>query len=258
MKNEFSLNDYVLLVYDKRRRWLKKIVNEDFHCNYGFFNLINLVGMKHGYSVTTNKGIPLMALTPAIRDWIDAFKHESQVIYAKDAAAIILLLDIKPDDTVYEAGTGSGALTAILSRFVGSLGKIITHEKRAQAQNIAIQNLNNMGISNVEHHKRDVIEEGLIPGRADSVIFDLADPWNIIGNVTSILKPSGRIVIFLPTYNQIEKTILSLEEFNFREINAIELIEREIQLKKGAIRPATRNVGHTGFLISGIYLGEKI
>jgi tRNA (adenine57-N1/adenine58-N1)-methyltransferase len=255
MKREFRLGDPVLIIFDERRRWIRKVADEEFHCNFGFINLGDVVGMRYGSTINTNKEVTLQLVPPLLLDWIIDFKHESQVIYEKDAAPIILLLDIKPNDVVFEVGTGSGALTAVLARYVGENGKVITHEKREHAFNIAQRNINTIGLQNVEFHLRDVISEGFSEGLADAIMLDLGDPWQVIQHVSKTLVPGGRIAIFIPTFNQLEKTMLALEECNFANIKTQELMQREIQMKKDAIRPATRMIGHTGFLMSATYLG---
>ncbi|MHA2249572.1 MAG: tRNA (adenine-N1)-methyltransferase [Candidatus Kariarchaeaceae archaeon] len=257
MKEKYKLNDYVLLFYDKRRRWIRQIEEKEFHCNFGYINLSDLIDKKYGHQIQTNKGKWIKTRPPSLIDLIESFQHESQVIYAKDAAAILLLLDIKPGDVVYEVGTGSGALTAVLSRYVGKEGKVITHEMRSKAYQAAMKNIKRIGGENVEFHPNDVFEHGFALGQADSIFLDLADPWKIIDKVIQVLKVNGRIVIFQPTFNQLEKTTSILKQNNFEEIKAIELLEREIQLKSEALRPATRMIGHTGYLISAIYFGNR-
>ena len=84
----------------------------------------------------------------------------------------------------------------------------------------------------------------------------MGDPWRVIDRCPAVLKAGGKIVVFLPTFDQMGRTVDKLKEFNFSNIKAIELLEREIQLKTGAIRPSTRMIGHTGFLISAFYRGK--
>lgn len=255
MKGEFNYGDHVLLVYDKRRRWIREIEDDQFHCNYGSVDLSELVGSPYGSSIQTTKGKSLKAFPPTIIDWINSFKHKSQIIYEKDAAMINLLLDAKNGDTIYEAGTGSGALTAILARSVAPGGMIITHDNRPEAVDIARKNIANLNLTNIHFNMRDIKDQGFVEGKADGLILDMGDPWEVIDKVTQVLIPGGMIVIFIPTFNQLSKTDEELWNNNFKEIRAIELIEREIQIKKGAIRPATRMIGHTGFLLSARYMG---
>ena len=92
--------------------------------------------------------------------------------------------------------------------------------------------------------------EGYDESDVDSVVLDLGDPCLLIEQAYIALKPSGVMSIFVPTYNQVERVYHELLKYPFIEIKAIELIEREIQLKDKAIRPKTwMMVGHTGFLI---------
>lgn len=255
MKGTFNEEDAVLLIYDRRRRWIRYISEGEFHCNYGSVDLTELIGKSYGYRITTSKGKELKSLPPSIIDWInDAFEHKSQIIYEKDAAMISMLLDLKPGDVVYEAGTGSGSLTAIMARKVGPSGKIITHDNREQAYEVAQRNAGKLGLENIEFHLRDIKEDGFVTGTTSALVLDMGDPWRIIDKTTSVMNPGARIVIFLPTFDQLGKTAEELERNKYENIKAIELLEREIQLKPGAIRPATRMIGHTGFLVSATYL----
>lgn len=256
MTSNFQFGDPVLILYDKKMKWLKKVEDKEFHCNYGMIKLGDIIGKEYGSKIKTHTGIELRLLSPTMIDWIDNFQHESQIIYPKDAAMISFLLDAKIGDIIYEAGTGSGALTAVLARIVGKTGKIVTYEIRNKAQKIAKKNLDLMGIDNVEFHLRNIIEEGFVSGIADSVILDMGDPWRALEHVSKCIKKGGKIVLFQPTYQQLEKTRDGLIANKFMNIKAIELIEREIQLKKDAIRPSTRMIGHTGFLVSATFLGD--
>lgn len=259
MKGNFELGDKVLLIYDKKRRWLKTISDDEFHCNYGMIKLIDLVGMSYGGGIQTNTGIWIHAVQPTLMDWFDYFEHGSQIIYQKDAAMIIMLLDAKPGDIIFEAGTGSGALTSLLSRSVGKEGRVFTHEIRESAHKTAKKNHRRLGTSNVTFLLQDVTFDGFIDKiedekiYCDSMVLDMGDPWRAINNATKVLRPGSRLVIFIPTYQQLEKMNLALLERNFRDIRAVEYLEREIQLKKEAIRPATRMIGHTGFLMHATF-----
>ncbi|OLS28004.1 MAG: tRNA (adenine(57)-N(1)/adenine(58)-N(1))-methyltransferase TrmI [Candidatus Heimdallarchaeota archaeon LC_2] len=254
---KFQIGDPVFIVYDRRRYWMKTVEEKEFHCNYGLIKLGELVGKTDGSLIETNKGKKLRVYFPKINDWIRSFEHQGQIIYEKDAAQIAFLLDIKSGSIIYEAGTGSGALTSYLSQIVGPTGKIVTHDVRNAAKKTAQKNLGRMGVTNVEFNLRDVIEEGFVEGKADAIILDMVDPWRVLSHVQNVLKIGKKIVIFIPSYNQIEKTFVALKEYKFREIRAIELLEREIQLKENAIRPSTRMIGHTGFLMEAIFV-EKV
>lgn len=259
MKGKFQLGDHVLLIYDRRRKWLKKIVEKEFHTNYGMINLADLVGLTYGEKIETHSGKWLLAIPPTLLDWFDHFEHGSQIIYAKDAAMIAMLVDAKPGAIILETGTGSGALTSVLSRSVGESGVVITHEVRESAYMTAKRNHERLGTKNVIFIQQNVAEKGFvnqidgIEVMIDGVVLDMGDPWTVVEHVVKVLRPAARIVVFIPTFQQLDRMFKMLIENNFRDVKAIELIEREIQYKANAMRPATRMIGHTGFLLHGTF-----
>ena len=251
---KFELGDLILLISRTGQKYCTKLDFLKFHCSFGVIELGGLIKKEPGHRFITNLGKEVIVLFPSLGDETKTIKHESQIIYKKDAALIAFLVSAVSGSTIYEAGTGSGALTSILAKFVGSTGRIITHERRKEALNIAKQNIQKQGLKNVQFHYVDV-QTGFCPGNADGLILDLGDPYKVIPQATKVLIPGKKIVVFLPTYNQIAPTIKSLEENHFIEINGSEFLERKLDLKKNAIRPKTRMIGHTGFILSARFVG---
>ncbi len=249
----------VLIVLDSRKRWLTKaITGKQFHCHKGFFDFDQIMGKPYGISVKTNKSIELTIYKPIPSDFLKQIPHSSQIIYTKDAGLILLNGGIHPGCIVLEAGTGSGALTSILAKYVGSEGHVYTYENREDAYNNAKKNLERLGLESQVTMKFQDASNGFDEQKVDAVVLDLGDPCEIIPHARTALKSGGVITIFMPTYNQIERVYVQLEEYNFGDIQALELILRGIQLKRNAIRPNTRMIGHTGFLIFARKLvGEK-
>ena len=254
MDDIFRNDDSVLLYYSPSKSWIKRVTNSEFHTNFGYVNLNDIKGKAIGSTISTNTGKTFYLLKPGLTDWIKNFKHGSQIIYEKDAAAISLLLDLSGGKTVIEAGTGSGALTAVVANIVGPTGKIFTFDNREVALETAKRNLQQLKYTNIQFHLKDVFEDGFLGSPVDAMFLDLGDPWRVAGHISSNLKVGGKLVAFLPTFNQIEKTWNVLRDEGFIEIIVKELIERNIQLKDGAIRPSTRMIGHTGYLLSARYL----
>ncbi len=246
----FKKGDPVLIVYKGQREWLS-IVGKTLHTHVGVFDLNDLIGKPSGTVIHAQNGKRAVAYRPRLREWVTKFRHESQIIYPKDAGIIITYSDIKPGDVVLEAGTGSGALTAYLSRAVAENGKVITYEVREHAFEAAKRNLEKLGITNVEQRFRDIVEDGfdVDDNSADVIVLDMGEPWKVLKEAYRVLKPSGTLTVFIPTYNQIEATYLGMLEIGFEKIEALELLARPIQLKKNAIRPVTRMISHTGFLM---------
>lgn len=240
----------VLIVLDTRKRWLAKAISgQQFHCHKGFFDFDQIIGKPFGTNVTTNKSISLTIYNPIPSDFLKQIPHSSQIIYTKDAGSILLNGGIKPGSRVIEAGTGSGALTSILATYVGPTGHVYTYENREDAFNTAKKNLSRIGVESYVSMKLKDVSAGFDEKNVDAVVLDLGDSCMVIPHAFDSLKYGGIITVFLPTYNQIEKVFIKLLEFSFGDIQALELIRRDIQLKAHAIRPNTRMIGHTGFLI---------
>ena len=82
----------------------------------------------------------------------------------------------------------------------------------------------------------------------DAVILDLATPWLVVPHAYEALKPSGIIVSFSPTIDQVVKTTEALKENGFVFIETVECMMRAMQVERGKTRPQTLMTGHTGYI----------
>ncbi len=82
----------------------------------------------------------------------------------------------------------------------------------------------------------------------DAVILDLAVPWLVVPHAYTALKPSGVLVSFSPTIDQVVKTTEALRENGFVFIETIECLMRTMQVERGKTRPNTMMTGHTGYI----------
>ncbi|MHA1400446.1 MAG: tRNA (adenine-N1)-methyltransferase [Candidatus Heimdallarchaeaceae archaeon] len=249
--NFIKEGDSILIVFDSKRRWIRKVkAGEKFHCNKGFFDFDEIIGQPFGTTINTNKSIPLHIYRPTLPDFMQHLNFKSQIIYPKDLGYILVHSGIRPGSTVIETGTGSGALTSILAAYVQPYGHVYTYEIREKAQEAAKENIRRLGLEQSVTFKLADSKEGFTEKGVDCVVLDLAEPWEIIPHAYDSLKSSGIVTLFIPTTNQLEKAFIQLKNYNFGDIKAIELIEREMQLKENAIRPKTWTyVGHTGYLM---------
>jgi len=53
----------------------------------------------------------------------------------------------------------------------------------------------------------------------------------------------------LPTFNQIERFLRSLEENAFVDVEVVEILHRALKSDPDRLRPEDRMIGHTGYLI---------
>ena len=67
------------------------------------------------------------------------------------------------------------------------------------------------------------------------------------------LKVGGFMLIYVPTSNQIEKLLNSLGDW--KQIEIVEVIQREWQARIEALRPKSSMIGHTGFIVSARWNG---
>jgi tRNA (adenine57-N1/adenine58-N1)-methyltransferase len=174
--------------------------------------------------------------------------RNTQILYPKDAALITMFSGIGPGSRVVESGTGTGALTTALAHYVKPNGKIYSYDIRPESQKTAEKNLTRSGhINYVELKLKDVVQ-GIDEREVDAVILDLAVPWLVVPQAYEALKPSGTIVSFSPTIDQVVKTVEALREQNFVCIETFECIMRGMQIERGKTRPQTLMTGHTGYI----------
>ena len=94
----------------------------------------------------------------------------------------------------------------------------------------------------------DVTVTGYEERDVDAVILDLAVPWLVVPHAYVALKPSGIIVSFSPTIDQVVRTTEALRENGFVFIETVECLMRTMQVERGKTRPNTMMTGHTGYI----------
>ncbi len=188
----------------------------------------------------------------SLQDFImHGLKRNTQIVYPKDAGYIILKLDIAPGKRVGEAGTGSGSMTALLSRFVGPKGMVYTYEHDTGLVSHATKALmlDDPG-SNVKIRHR-ALEQGVDESGLDAFFLDVREPWKYLKIVYDALKPGAHLCILVPTTNQVSKVLQGLLFYDIWTTEVAETLLRDWKQVPGRLRPEDRMIGHTGFLIFG-------
>jgi tRNA (adenine57-N1/adenine58-N1)-methyltransferase len=246
---KISEGDYVLLCLDPRRTYMVKVeMGKSFHTHKGFMKLDELVGKDFGATVKSSLGIEFTALKPSLTDYIMKSSRKTQITYPKDAALIVMFSGIGPGSRIAESGTGTGALTTALAHYVKPDGKVYTYELREEFQKNAEKNLKRAKLLDFVELKSGDVTAGIEERDLDAVILDLAVPWLVVPHAYEALKPSGTIVSFSPTIDQVVKTTEALKENNFILIETVECIMRGMQIERGKTRPHTLMTGHTGYI----------
>lgn len=181
-------------------------------------------------------------------DRIETIRRKAQIILPKDAASIILSCDIRSGCTVVEGGAGSGALTIALASFVHPGGKVISYEAREEFLEIAQDNVEKAGIADVVEFRLDDVTRHLEESTVDAVVLDIPNPWDALGGVHRALRPGGHFASYVPTMNQVERTVHELQKLPFVGIRSTETLEREIEVGEMGTRPSFKMLGHTGYL----------
>ena len=167
---------------------------------------------------------------------------------------IVHNLNLTPNMTVCESGTGSGAMSHCILRSIAPYGKLHTYEFNKIRADKARVEFEGHGLGHlVEVHHRDVCgkmallkkstdcqtenpEEpndkpisdddkgGFQIGEAvaHAIFLDLPEPWLAIPHAAHTLKQSGRICSYSPCMEQTQRTVAALKQYSFHSIQTIE------------------------------------
>jgi len=229
---------------------------DDIQSHRGVLKHDDLIGIPWGTQVFSHTGAPFFLLQPSLADLLNELPRTTQILYPKDIGYILIQMNISQGQTVMEAGTGSGAMTIALASSVGENGKVVSYEQKQDVQNFARKNLDRVGLgSRVDFKLRD-IQEGFDETEADAFFLDVQYPFDYLPQVRKALKSGGFFGTLVPTYNQVEKTLVSLRKNRFAFVEVCELLLRYYKTDPNRIRPTDRMVAHTGFLIFGRKIEE--
>jgi tRNA (adenine57-N1/adenine58-N1)-methyltransferase len=254
----FKKGDLVLLIDSKGKKYLITLKEKgSFSFHKGKIEFRQILGRKEGETIVSSKGEKLLVFKPTLEEYLLKMKRGAQIIYPKDIAQILILADIFPGAKVFEAGTGSGALTISLLRAVGKKGKVISYEKRKEFLNQAKENIAKFQKLRKEEWgtlvlKEKGIEKGIEEKDFDRAILDLPEPWKVLKEMKKILKPGGILVCYLPTVLQIFNLIEKIEK-NFKKVfylmGIYEVLQRRWKKSGLSLRPEDRMIAHTGFIV---------
>ncbi|MEM2995232.1 MAG: tRNA (adenine-N1)-methyltransferase [Candidatus Bathyarchaeia archaeon] len=241
--------DYVLLYLNQRKTFLVRVeAGKTFHTHKGFIKFDDLIGKEYGSMVLSSLNIEFKLLKPLLRDYVMKALRKTQITYPKDIALIIMFSGISAGSRVVEAGTGAGALTTAIAHYVKPNGKVYSYEARAEFLETAEKNLRRAGLTDFVELKNKDITAGIDERDVDAVILDLATPWLVVPHAYTALKPCGTLVSFSPTIDQAVKTVETLKENAFVDIETVECLLRGMQTERGKTRPQTLMTAHTGYI----------
>jgi tRNA (adenine57-N1/adenine58-N1)-methyltransferase len=141
---------------------------------------------------------------------------------------------------VLDAGTGSG-IAAIY--FGGIARSVKTYEVRPEFSTLAMKNITDAKLSNVEAVAADFLAAD---GIYDVVHLDLQIQSEHVTHAFSLLRAGGYLACYTPFLEQMAIVVDAATDL-FSEVHTHELIEREMTRSKRGTRPST-SVCHSGYV----------
>jgi len=252
-------NDAVLFIDRKGRRYLKMIRRGQKLLIRGEIIADELIGIEEGSRVKLSTGETFMVLRPTYADLIPHLPRNAQVIYPKDTGPLLVWGDVFPGATVIVGGTGAGALTIALLRAVGREGRVVSYEIREDFANAARKNVAAFfgDAPNWTLRLRDLYQ-GFEETGADRMFLDLPEPGRALEVAAAALRPGGVLVCYVPTAIQLKDTVEALQSSGvFGEIESFETMLRHWQVKGLSVRPLSRMVAHSAFIIVSRRLADS-
>ncbi len=169
--------------------------------------------------------------------------RRAQVILPKDFGSIVAHTGLSKDWVVVEGGSGSGFLTIQLARVVR---EVHSYEIREDHYKHALKNIKDAKLDNVILNNSDISEyDGPEVGL---IILDLKDAHTKIEWAYSHLKSGGYLVAYLPNTDQLKSFVLAARD-KFKDVFALESLEREWEVREFGARPVHTGLTHTAFLV---------
>jgi tRNA (adenine57-N1/adenine58-N1)-methyltransferase len=178
-------------------------------------------------------------------DQMMRIKRGPAVMTKKDIGYVIANTGIDKESVVVDAGAGCGVSAIFFSRVVK---KVVSYEINEEFYKTAQKNIEDLEIKNIELKKKDIYE-GIDEKDVDLVFLDLTEPWKVAKHAAEALKSGRFLVCYSPTTPQVEEAIREGEANGFLQEKTIELMEREWHIEGKKVRPKSRMIGHTGFLV---------
>ncbi|KPK63665.1 hypothetical protein AMJ83_05535 [candidate division WOR_3 bacterium SM23_42] len=249
--NLIKEKDLVLIYLDEKRQFLAQAVSGlRMSSDLGDLDLSDIVKKPYGFVGKTHLGKDFYCLKPSTADLMMKARRTTTIVYPKDLGYLMLETAIGPGSRVIEIGTGSGALTMVLAKFVAPDGIVYSYERREDFIENARKNIERVGYAqNVEFTCVDVALKGFNQTDIDAIFIDVPEPWAIVPKAAVALKGGHHLVSWSPNVEQVKRTIEALEACSFKRTKVKEIIEREMLVRLQGVRPRERGITHTAYLI---------
>ncbi|MCD1295317.1 SAM-dependent methyltransferase [Methanocella sp. CWC-04] len=237
--------EYILLKAEGGREYFTSVRDEKLHTDLGIVDLKNIEGLEWGAIVYSHLGKEFKVLKPRTPDFFKHIKRTGAPMMPKDIGTIISYTGVCPDDTILDAGTGSG----VLAIYLGTIAKkVITYEANEHFVNVARKNVDKAGLKNIEVRHGNIVEEiKSLEGPFDVVTLDMQEAAKVVHDAKRVLMNGGFLATYSPFFEQTSEIRAAVEREGFNDIITVLINEHELEFGERGTRPSTR-VGHTGFL----------
>ena len=220
----------------------------EFQSDLGIIKSDVLDSLEVGDEVESHLGHTFKIMKPNINDFIDIMDRRCSILVQKDIGQVLSHTGLGAGARVVDAGTGAGAIALNFGNVAGPQGQVFTYEIREDFAEVARKNIENFGITNIEVKNKD-IKEGIDEDNIDLIFLDLPKPYEIFEDVWDSLNVGGWLCVYAPYVGQAEISYRVCKKLGFYNIEIFETLERGLEVRTQGVRPKTRMVGHSGYLL---------
>ena len=236
------------MILDERGKKYILKPGAEFQSDLGIVKADVLDSAQIGDEVKSHLDHTFKIVKPNINDFIDLMDRRCSILIKKDIGQVLAHTGLGAGSRVVDAGTGAGAIALNFGNVVGETGRVYTYEIREDFAEVAKKNIDNFGITNIEVKNRN-IKDGIDEDNIDLIFLDLPKPYEIFEDVMDSLNVGGWLAVYAPYIDQAETSYRVAKKLGFYDIEIIELLERGLEVRTQGVRPKTRMVGHSGYLV---------
>lgn len=236
------------MILDERGKKYVLKPGEEFQSDLGIIKADVLDDAEIGDEVKSHLDHTFKIMKPNVNDFIDIMDRRCSILIQKDIGQVLAHTGLGAGSRVVDAGTGAGAIALNFGNVVGPEGQVFTYEIREDFAEVAKKNIDNFGITNIEVKNKD-IKQGIDEDDIDLIFLDLPKPFEIFEGVMDALNVGGWLVVYAPYIDQAETSYRVAKKLGFYNIDIIETLERGLEVRTQGVRPKTRMVGHSGYLM---------